>query len=152
MATATKETKKVLIPPVPQVIKYKYVDDGVTLRLSQKEAVVLNALVRSVGGSPITSVREQTQAIVEALQSAGVPAFDSEARRLLGDQECVYSPNGSSKVLDELMSRKEPANLLTIQTIKEAYTKAAKDINNQIKADSYAVCWGLNTTPGQYSY
>ena len=43
MATATKETKKVLIPPIPQVLDYKTVDDGVTLRLNQKEAIVLNA-------------------------------------------------------------------------------------------------------------
>ena len=100
--------------------------------------------MRSIGGSPATSVREQTQAIVVALQSAGVPEFDLEARRLLGKQ-AVYVPDDSGKVLDEMLARNAESHAKpmranqawgqagqSIPATKDLYAKAAAELNKTL--------------------
>lgn len=149
MATATKETKKV---PV-QSVTYRNADDGVTLRLDQKEAVVLLALVRNVGGRSDISVRAQTDAISRALQSAGVLVLDyKDVGSIFGKSGGVYPPNGSGKVLDEILARKESnaklveanqamgqkqagqaSSVPTTRTlVDDVYAKAAADIRKDV--------------------
>lgn len=126
MATATKETKKVLQPPV-----YKDVDDGITLRLDRKEAVVLRALVRSIGGCKYTSVRKQTQAIEDALESAKVLVIDDASRTLFGASYVGANPTEySGKKLDEILARTD-ANASLVQANKamgQAIPAPVKDI------------------------
>lgn len=133
MATATKETKKVLIPPVPQTLQYKTVDDGVTLRLDQKEAVVLRMLVPVIGGHRVSSVRVQTEAIEEALNAAGVLVIDSN--EIFGDHGGIYAPHGSGAVLDKLLAEKNneaEKNIKAIADLKNVYMQVQQNIAKEV--------------------
>lgn len=73
MANATKKVRtKEKTVMVPQVVTEE-VPDGITLHLSDDEAMALAAVLRKVAGDPSTTRRGLTAGVLDALRQAEVP-------------------------------------------------------------------------------
>lgn len=74
MASASKEIREV-------EVTYTRSETIYVLELTEDEAGTLSAILNNVGGPPIGSLRQHTDAMNDALSAAGMTYFESEPYR-----------------------------------------------------------------------
>lgn len=125
MASATKKTRQTYVT--------KTIDDGVTLQLSQAEALALCAILERIGGHGNTARGYQTK-ITLALISAGIrlPYGSLESDKVKGS--IVFQP-GSREAIDKLAGEAQQVDQAVGQVSVE---KAFADYSNQQKGNPFA--------------